>query len=123
EYFQYMIDLLKEYGAPHIRVFGGGGGTIIPKEVKQMHDYGVSQIFTPEDGRKLGLQSMINIILETCDYPTPFDREKDVQKIIAGNDYALARYITAFERGDITEAELNSTFPIKSNKTIPVLGI
>src|SRR5690606_35759147 len=73
EYFKYMVDLLKEYGAEHIHVFGGGGGVIIPKEIKELHDYGVSWIFSPEDGRKMGLQGMINEVLKRCDFPTPVD--------------------------------------------------
>ena len=67
EYFKYVVDLLREYGASHIKVFGGGGGTIIPREVKELHDYGVDWIFTPEDGRKMGLQGMINKMMELSD--------------------------------------------------------
>ncbi|WP_075618392.1 fused isobutyryl-CoA mutase/GTPase IcmF [Paenisporosarcina indica] len=67
EYFKYMYDLLAERGAPHIRIYGGGGGVIIPKEVKDLHDYGIAWIFSPEDGRKLGLQGMINRMVEDCD--------------------------------------------------------
>ena len=63
EYFKYIIDLLKENGADHVKVFGGGGGTIIPREVKELHDYGVAWIFTPEDCRKMGLEGMINKII------------------------------------------------------------
>ena len=69
EYFKYMIDLLHERGAAHIRIFGGGGGVIIPRERKLFHEYGVSRIFSPEDGRRLGLQGMINEMLRECDYP------------------------------------------------------
>src|SRR5690606_38250954 len=68
EYFKYMIDLLKERGAEHIKVFGGGGGVIIPREIKELHDYGVAWIFSPEDGRRLGLQGMINEILKMSDF-------------------------------------------------------
>ena len=67
EYFKYMNDLLVENGAPHIRIFGGGGGVIIPKEIKELQEYGISGIFSPEDGRKLGLQGMINQMLKECD--------------------------------------------------------
>lgn len=123
EYFQYMIDLLKENGAEHIHVFGGGGGTIIPKEVRQLHEYGVIKIFTPEDGRTSGLQGMINTMLESCDFATPFDREMDAERIKQGDRIALARFITAYERGEITAKEMSTYFPTKTDSLIPVLGI
>src|SRR5689334_11716162 len=67
EFFRYMIDLLRERGAPHIKVFGGGGGVIVPAEIAELHDYGVTRIFSPEDGQKLGLQGMINEIVSVAD--------------------------------------------------------
>src|ERR671939_1770697 len=67
EYFKYMVDLLRERGGGHIKVFGGGGGVIVPAEIKELHDYGVARIFSPEDGQKLGLQGMINEIVAACD--------------------------------------------------------
>ncbi|MCK9912811.1 hypothetical protein MXD81_26890, partial [Microbacteriaceae bacterium K1510] len=70
EYFKYMIDLLKERGADHIRVFGGGGGVIVPREIRELEAYGVSKIFSPDDGRRLGLQGMINQMLRETDFPT-----------------------------------------------------
>ena len=63
EFFKYMLDLLRERGARHIKVFGGGGGVIVPAEIEELHDYGVTRIFSPEDGQKLGLQGMINEIV------------------------------------------------------------
>src|SRR5690625_1299578 len=77
EYFKYMVDLLNERGAGHIKVFGGGGGVILPKEIKELHDYGVARIFSPDEGREIGLQGMINRILEMCDHPTPLELEED----------------------------------------------
>ena len=70
EYFKYMYDLLHEKGAPHIRIYGGGGGVIIPREIKELHEYGIAGIFSPEDGRKMGLQGMINGMMEECDFST-----------------------------------------------------
>src|SRR6476660_9888223 len=67
EFFKYMIDLLRERGAGHVKVFGGGGGVIVPAEIKELHDYGVTRIFTPEDGQRLGLQGMINEIVAAAD--------------------------------------------------------
>jgi isobutyryl-CoA mutase len=68
EYFKYMIDLLREAGAGHIKVFGGGGGVIVPSEIEELHAYGVTRIFSPEDGQRLGLQGMIGSIIQQCDY-------------------------------------------------------
>ena len=69
EFFKYMYDLLKENGAPHIKIFGGGGGTILPSEIKELEEYGITRIYSPDDGRKMGLQGMINDVLEQCDFP------------------------------------------------------
>ena len=67
EFFKYMLDLLRERGAGHVKVFGGGGGVIVPAEIDELHAYGVTRIFSPEDGQKLGLQGMINEIMAACD--------------------------------------------------------
>ena len=67
-FFKYIRDLLKEKGAEHIRVFGGGGGVIVPEEIREIEGYGVSKIFSPDDGRRMGLQGMINHMLELCDF-------------------------------------------------------
>ncbi|NBX79216.1 MAG: cobalamin B12-binding domain-containing protein, partial [Flavobacteriales bacterium] len=69
EYFKYMFDLLKEKGAPHIKIFGGGGGTILPSEIEELHGYGITRIYHPDDGRSLGLQGMINDLIQKCDFP------------------------------------------------------
>ncbi|MEK9721436.1 MAG: methylmalonyl-CoA mutase, partial [Quisquiliibacterium sp.] len=66
EFFKYMIDLLREAGAGHIKVFGGGGGTIVPAEIRELHEYGVERIYSPEDGQKMGLPGMIADMLERC---------------------------------------------------------
>ncbi|HLT55824.1 MAG TPA: fused isobutyryl-CoA mutase/GTPase IcmF [Bacillota bacterium] len=123
EYFKYMVDLLKEYGADHIHVFGGGGGVIIPKEIKELHDYGVSWIFSPEDGRKMGLQGMINEVLKRCDFPTPVDLEKDVENLHDGDRKAIARLITYVENTATEEEKEALRAKLRLNKKIPVLGI
>ncbi len=69
EFFKYMHDLLNEKGCGHIKIFGGGGGTILPTEIEELHEYGISKIYSPDDGRELGLQGMINDLLEQSDYP------------------------------------------------------
>ncbi|MFZ3578567.1 fused isobutyryl-CoA mutase/GTPase IcmF [Virgibacillus sp. DJP39] len=126
EYFKYMVDLLKELGADHIKVYGGGGGTIIPREIKELHDYGVAWIFSPEDGRKYGLQGMINRMLEQCDFIPPVDVKKDQDKLIDGDRQAMARFITYMENSEVTEDEKQQVLQSlqkKTTKNTPVLGI
>src|SRR5690625_688884 len=126
EYFKYMIDLLKERGAEHIKVFGGGGGTIIPREIKELHDYGVTWIFSPEDGRKLGLQGMINEMLKLSDFEPPRNLAEDKKKLIKGEHKAIGRLITYVEQEHVDAAEkeaLLKELQEKSNDNLPVLGI
>jgi methylmalonyl-CoA mutase len=106
EYFKYMVDLLRERGGAHIKVFGGGGGVIVASEIKELHDYGVTRIFSPEDGHRMGLQGMINDMLARCDFD-PSQREPKT----------LAQTITALELG-----VLKNKPPSKTNAA-PVLGI
>src|SRR3569623_847388 len=68
EYFKYMFDLLRERGAGHIKTFGGGGGVILPHEIKELHDYGITRIYSPDDGRKMGLERMIEDVIRQCDF-------------------------------------------------------
>ena len=70
EYFKYMHDLLEQKGCGHIKIFGGGGGTILPEEMEELHAYGIARIYHPDDGRTMGLQGMINDMLEKCDFAT-----------------------------------------------------
>src|SRR2546428_1499926 len=85
EFFEYMIDLLRERGGAHIKVFGGGGGVIVAPEIKQLHDYGVARIFAPEDGQRLGLQGMINEIVAACDVDLTRDLPKDLSALKRGD--------------------------------------
>jgi len=123
EYFKYMIDLLKKYHAEHIKVFGGGGGTIIPREIKELHNYGVSWIFSPEDGRKYGLQGMINEILKLADFPTPVQLEKDKQQLTLGNQQAIGRLITYVEQNQEAKDDLLAELYDETKEKTPVLGI
>ncbi|MDO6450097.1 fused isobutyryl-CoA mutase/GTPase IcmF [Oceanobacillus profundus] len=126
EYFKYMIDLLKELDAVHIKVFGGGGGTIIPREIKELHDYGVAWIFSPEDGRKYGLQGMINRMLKQCDTLPPVDIQEDLKKLAQGNRNAIGKFITYVESKDTNPDEKQKVLEElkeKGDSTIPVLGI
>ena len=69
EFFKYIYDLLNQQGAGHIKIFGGGGGTILPTEIEMLHKYGITRIYSPDDGRSMGLQGMINDLLQQCDFP------------------------------------------------------
>lgn len=126
EYFQYMIDLLKKEGASHIRVFGGGGGTILPSEIEVLHKYGVAHIYSPDEGRTLGLQGMINDVVKKSDFPTPLSFNGDLTSQIQNKNYlALGQAITQMEFSllqEKTNYSINLDFP-PPKKTIPVLGI
>lgn len=91
EYFKYMLDLLREKGAPQIKVFGGGGGVIFPDEIEELTNYGVSRIYSPDDGRSLGLQGMINDLVSQSDYPTGFDYPFSLDDVISNNYNAIAQ--------------------------------
>lgn len=80
EYFKYMYDLLKERGCGHIKIFGGGGGTILPSEIEDLHNYGITRIYHPDDGRAMGLQGMINDVLQKSDYATGANLNGEVKK-------------------------------------------
>ena len=99
EYFKYMIDLLRQRGGAHIKVFGGGGGVIVPAEIKELHDYGVARIYSPEDGAKMGLQGMINDMVARCDIDFAPRAPQDLTALEKGDRRALAQVITALENG------------------------
>ncbi len=109
EYFKYMYDLLTEKGAPHIRIYGGGGGVIIPREIKELHDYGIARIFSPEDGRKIGLQGMINVMLEECDFMTVKDTKLALEQVRQGDVKAVAQLITLAETRVLANDEAAAT--------------
>jgi len=123
EYFKYMRDLLIEKGAPHIRIYGGGGGVIIPREIKELHDYGIARIFSPEDGRTHGLQGMINIMLEECDVEIPIQSlEDEVEKLLQGDLQSAAKLITIAENDKETLSSIFEKIKIRAGSA-PVLGI
>src|SRR6185312_5006736 len=126
EYFRYMLDLLRANGGGDIRVFGGGGGVIVPDEIRALHDYGVARVYSPEDGAAMGLQGMINDVLERADFDvaSAAPKEDDVTKALASGDRrALARVITALENG-VYGAGLRARLVKEAEaKRVPVLGI
>jgi isobutyryl-CoA mutase len=98
EFFRYIRDLLDERGAGHIRVFGGGGGVIIPDEIREIEGYGTSKIFSPEDGRRMGLQGMVNHMLELCDFAPERDLDEEIGKLGQQDIRAVNTLITLAEQ-------------------------
>jgi len=124
EYFKYMIDLLRQRGRPDIAVFGGGGGVIVADEVRDLEAYGVTRVYSPEDGRRLGLQGMIADMIQTARRDLSADLPKDLSGLMAGDAADLARVITAIEDGRLPKGmrdEIKAT--AQARDTVPVLGI
>jgi isobutyryl-CoA mutase len=97
EYFKFMFDLLKQKGCEHIKIFGGGGGTILPEEIAELQAYGITRIYHPDDGRAMGLQGMINDMLETCDFPTGQNLNGEAKHLFEKDYKSIARLISAAE--------------------------
>ncbi|MFD2365214.1 fused isobutyryl-CoA mutase/GTPase IcmF [Pseudoduganella sp. GCM10020061] len=127
EYFKYMIDLLKQRGGAHIKVFGGGGGVIVPSEIQELHEYGVTRIFSPEDGQRMGLVGMIRSMIEACDVdlssyaPTSLDALQSGE--IAERHRPLAQLITALENGKADAGLVRQIHDTAEGIKVPVLGI
>ncbi len=103
EFFKYVVDLLREKGAPNIKVFGGGGGVIVPAEIEELESYGVAKIYSPEDGAGLGLQGIANHLVRMIDYPTVGDGDFGIEKLDCESKLELARLITYLERARSNE--------------------
>ncbi len=127
EFFKYMIDLLKANGGEHIKVFGGGGGVIVPSEIKELHAYGVTHVFSPEDGAKLGLQGMINSVVERCDFDVtkaaPQKAEAVLKALAAGDRRALSHIITALENGGYGDDVKKALIDAAAKTKVATLGI
>jgi methylmalonyl-CoA mutase len=117
EFFKYMKDLLDEWGCGHIKIFGGGGGTILPTEIEQLHQYGITRLYSPDDGRTMGLEGMIEDVIQHCDFALP---DIDLARPASDNRSAvkkLARSISMAEKGTLAG-------PIPTvERIIPVIGI
>jgi methylmalonyl-CoA mutase len=124
EYFKYMYDLLKEKGAGHIKIFGGGGGVILPSEISELHEYGIERIYAPDDGRAMGLQGMINDLVKRSDYPIGDKLTGELSHIEEKNPTAIARLISAAENfPEIAKSVFDQIHQKNETSKIPVLGI
>ncbi|MVW58856.1 methylmalonyl-CoA mutase [Massilia sp. NEAU-DD11] len=127
EYFKYMIDLLRQRGGAHIKVFGGGGGVIVPHEIEELHAYGVTRIFSPEDGQRMGLVGMIRSMLEACDVDLSSYAPTTLEPLQTGSieqrHRPLAQLITALENGKASSDLRKRIMDTAEGLQVPVLGI
>ncbi len=120
EYFKYMVDLLRQRGAGHVKLFGGGGGVIVAREIRELQDYGVERIYSPADGQNLGLKGMIEDMLQRCDFDTLAVSAPDLAALETTG--GLARLMTAAENGKLAPALLKEIRARAAKTAIPVLG-
>jgi methylmalonyl-CoA mutase len=126
EYFKYMVDLLRERGGAHVQVFGGGGGVIVPAEIRELQDYGVTRIYSPEDGQRMGLQGMIGEMLMRCDRDLSVHAPRDAAALQGHTGAAwraLAQAITALENGRADPALKAALHAQAAQVRVPVVGI
>lgn len=126
EYFKYMVDLLRQRGGAHIQVFGGGGGVIVPDEIRELQAYGVTRIYSPEDGQRMGLQGMIGEMVMRCDQDLGGYAPKSVDAIQGHGEMnwrALAQLLTAIENGQADPALVKAVHAAAATRPVPVLGI
>jgi methylmalonyl-CoA mutase len=124
EYFKYMFDLLNNAGANHIKIFGGGGGTILPEEIEDLHNYGITRIYHPDDGRSMGLQGMINDLIERCDFPTGKVFQKKIGTLKKDDHLNIGQTISSAENfGKENLDYLNGLKDDIKDLDIPILGI
>ena len=124
EYFKYMFDLLKSKNASHIKIFGGGGGTILPEEINKLHNYGIEKIYHPDDGRSMGLQGMINDLIERCDFPSGKVIKKITPKLKTDDHLNIGQIISSAENFGLENKGVLDEIKISvENLDIPILGI
>jgi methylmalonyl-CoA mutase len=124
EYFKYMYDLLQEKGAKHIKIFGGGGGVILPSEIEELQAYGITKIYSPDDGRKMGLQGMINHMLQETDFITTLAITTELENIPKKEVKSIASAITVAENDpEVALSFVNNLKKLTQNNQAPVLGI
>lgn len=126
EFFKHMLDLLRKKDCAHIKVFGGGGGVILPDEIKELHEYGVSRIYSPDDGRVMGLQGMINNMLESVDFPTGKNNKTMIKGLRSTKDKVnnVARLISAAENyPEEVKDLLTEVSSLAKDRSTPIIGI
>ena len=123
EYFKYLVDKLNELGAGHIKIFGGGGGVIIPSEIEELESYGVTRIYSPNDGQSLGLQGMIDDMLARCRDENGRPAAPSIDSLVADDRLTLARVLTGIENDEYSEQALKALAEKASLSISPVLGI
>ncbi len=124
EFFKYMFDLLKERNSSHIKLFGGGGGVILPEEIDELHDYGITRIYSPDDGRTMGLQGMINDLLKQSDFKIGKGIKVELKRLDKKDPQAIGQLISAAENNpDDIEESLKKIREIAKKHKAPVLGI
>lgn len=124
EYFKYMYDLLKEKGAGHIKIFGGGGGVILPSEIAELHEYGIERIYSPDDGRAMGLQGMINDLVNRADFAVGDKLNGEVDHLQEKNPTAIARLISSAENfPEVAKPAMDAIHEKNKGVSTPVLGI
>ncbi|MGB7104923.1 MAG: fused isobutyryl-CoA mutase/GTPase IcmF [Acidimicrobiales bacterium] len=123
EYFKYLIDRLRAEGRGDIKVFGGGGGVIIPEEIAELEGYGVRKIFSPADGQHLGLERMINVLIKECDVNLASGQIESIDDVVLGDVRSLARIITAIEVGELSP-DMSRELELAAKRHVaPVIGI
>jgi len=124
EFFKYMYDLLKERDCGHIRIFGGGGGTILPSEIAELHKYGIARIYSPDDGRAMGLQGMINDMLSKCDFATGANLNGELNHFTKRDHRSIAKLISAAENfPEESRTVLDEVRKLATKSKTPILGI
>lgn len=123
EYFKYLVDKLRELGAGHIKIFGGGGGVIIPAEIDELHAYGVTRLYSPADGQAIGLQGMIDDMLARCRAATDRPAAPKLDTLEADDRLTLTRALTGIENGAYSDTELEALLQRAQSSSTPVLGI
>ena len=124
EFFKYIYELLQENGGKHIKVFGGGGGTILPDEISELENYGITKIYSPDDGRKLGLQGMINDLVEKSDFPLGQELNFSIEELKSFNSHIISSFITAIENFPELHSELIAKInDLAIHLQTPVVGI
>lgn len=124
EFFKYMYDLLKDRGCEHIKIFGGGGGVILPEEIRDLQEYGITRIYSPDDGREMGLRGMINDLMKQSDFPTGVPKEINLNGILEKNAKLLGHLISSAENNPDSIEDVLKEIRVRAEKhNAPVIGI